>query len=119
MANQFKPTIGARVAKTDAQKWIDKYDEERKDKKKDTKSIFYGKDVLQQIINTPEASGISIFLCKKFNDYAGKDTVNFVLVPTKEDGTLIWSQNSGKDGDDPTGWDDGLSCPPTCPGQNP
>ena len=116
MANDFKPTIGSRVPKVEAEKWIKKYDDEhRKDKGKETRSIFYGKDVLQQIIDTPKAAGVSVFLSMKFNPHFGKDAVNFVLVPTMEDGTLIWNENSGKDGDDPTSWDDGLICPPSCP----
>lgn len=113
MANQFEPTIGARVSKTDAQKWIKKYDDERKDKMKDTKAVFYGKDVLQRIIDTPNATGISIFLCKKYNDYADKETVNYVLVPTTLDGKLIWGTDGDKEGET-NAWDDGKVCPPNC-----
>ncbi len=116
MADQFKPTIGSRVSKTDAEKWIKKYDDERrKDKMKDTKSVFYGKDVLLEILQTPEASGISIFLSLKHSPHAGKETENFVLIPTKEDGTLIWSETSGKDEAGSPAWDDGSVCPPNCP----
>jgi hypothetical protein len=117
MANDFKPTIGSRVSKDEAEKWIKKYDDEhRKEKKKDTKSVFYGKDVLQAIIDTPHAAGVSIFLSMKYSPHAGKDTVNFVLVPTKEDGKLIWyEETSGKDGGTTRSWDEGAVCPPTCP----
>jgi len=113
MANQFKPTDGGRVSKTDAQKWIKKYDDERKDKMKDTKSVFYGKDVLQKIIDTPNAAGVSFFLCKKHDAYAGKETVNFVLIPTTAEGKLIWVTDGDKDGET-YAWDDGRVCPPNC-----
>ena len=115
MANEFKPTIGSKVSKTEAEKWIKKYDDERrKDKMKDTKSVFYGKDVLQEIINTPGASGVSFFLSLKHSSHAGKEVENLVLVPTKEDGTLIWEEAGGKDARSPA-YDDGAVCPPTCP----
>lgn len=115
MANEFKPTIGSPVAKSEAEKWIKKYDDERrKDKWKDTKSVFYGKDILQKIIDTPGASGMSVFLCLKHSDHAKKEVESFVLVPTSEDGTLIWGEAEGKDVSRP-GYDDGLQCPPNCP----
>jgi len=114
MANEFKPTIGKKVTKTDSLKWIKKYDNEtRVEKDKDTKSVFYGKDVLQKIIDTPGAAGMSIFLALKPSEHAKKDVVNFVLIPTKEDGTLIWVTDGGKDGET-YGWDDGALCPPLC-----
>ena len=117
MANDFKPTIGSKVSKSEAEKWIKKYDDDhRKEKKKDTKSVFYGKETFQKLIDTPHAAGVSVILCKKFSAHAGQDVVNFVLVPTKEDGTLIWSEVSGKDGEDDKSFDDGLVCPPSCPG---
>jgi hypothetical protein len=115
MANDFKPSIGGKVPKVDADKWIKEYDKKRKDKDKDTKSVFFGKDVLQQIIDTPGAAGISFFFASKYSEWAKKDVDTLVLVPTKEDGTLIWPKDvSGKDGEE-MGWDDGAICPPTCP----
>src|SRR5688572_16857125 len=114
MANDFKPTIGKKVLKTESLKWIKKYeDDHRKEKTKDTKSVFYGKDVLQKIIDTPGATGVSIFLALKHSDHAKKDVVSFVLVPTKEDGKLIWVTDGDKDGET-YGWDDGRVCPPDC-----
>ena len=115
MANEWKPTVGAPVAKSEAEKWIKKYDDERrKDKWKDTKSVFYGKDMLQKIIDTPEATGMTVILALKHSEHAKKDVETFVLVPTKLDGTLIWGDAEGKDENKP-GYDEGLICPPTCP----
>jgi hypothetical protein len=114
MANDFKPTIGGKVLKSDADAWIKKYDDEKKDKGKDVTSVFFGKDFLMEIIRThPEAAGISFFYCKKHSSYAGKDVVDLILVPRKEDGTLIWPHEDGKDGT-PAAYDNGKTCPPTC-----
>jgi hypothetical protein len=117
MANEFKPTIGSRVPKEEAKKWIDRYDiDHRVDKKKDTKSVFFGKERLMEVLETPHAAGISFFFAKKYNEQLGKEINTLVLVPTKEDGTLIWPERiDGKDGGSPYSWDDGLTCPPTCP----
>jgi hypothetical protein len=114
MANDFKPTIGGSVPKSDADLWIEDYDKEhRKDKGKDTKSVFYGKDVLLSILNQEGCTGISFFLASKHSDFAQKKTVQLVLVGRKEDGTLLWG-TEGKDGGDPGSVDTGLTCPPTC-----
>jgi hypothetical protein len=117
MASPFNPEVGSEVPKDEAQKWIEKYDQEyRKDKGKDTKSIFFGRDILLRLLAQPGASGITFFLSMKNNDYAKKDTVNLVLVARSEDGTLLWPDDSaGKDGK--TGGmtvDVGTYCPPYC-----
>lgn len=117
---KFNPTDGGLVTRADAEKWIKKYDDEkRKDKKHDTKSVFFGKDVLQRIINTPGAAGVSIVFAMKPNPHAGKDTDNVVLIPTKEDGTLIWTDSTGGENKDGGGgsfvWNAGRICPPDCP----
>lgn len=118
MANEFKPTVGAEVPKGDALKWIEKYDKDiRKDKLKDTKSVFFGRDVIEQVLRQPGCAGISFFFGLKHNDYAGKDTTNLVMVATKEDGTLIWENTGGKDGSGGGSgtYDNALTCPPHCP----
>lgn len=115
MANNFPPTIGGSVPKSEAELWIEDYDKEhRKDKDKDTKSIFFGKDILLELLNQDGCTGISFFLASKHNDWAKKKTVNLVLVGRKEDGTLLWGSNTGKDGGDPGGADNGMTCPPIC-----
>ena len=114
MANGFKPDVGGPVPKIDAQKWIEKYDNDHHpDKNKDTKSIFFGRDILLKLLAQDGCAGISFFLAKKHSDFAGKETVNLVLVGTKEDGTLLWSSD-GKDGDGGTTADNGSVCPPNC-----
>jgi hypothetical protein len=114
MANDFKPTIGGKVLKKDAEAWIKKYDDEKAEKAKDTTSVFFGRDFIENILRThPEASGISFFLCKKYSEYAGKAVVDLVLVPRKEDGTLVWPYEDGKDGGQ-AAYDSGKTCPPSC-----
>ncbi len=116
MANKFPKTIGGPVSKTDAQKWIADYDNEyRRDKDKDTISIFYGADAINEILAMDGVTGISFFLCSKQNDAVGKKTVQLVLVGRKEDGTLLWDSNgAGKDGSGSGPSDNGLTCPPIC-----
>ena len=108
MANEFKPTVGVKVSKVEATAWIDKYDQVmRKDKATDTKSLFYGRDALLKMLSEEGTSGITFFLALKADD-SGKDIVQLVLVPTTEDGNLIWN-------DDNTAYDTGTPCPPYCP----
>jgi hypothetical protein len=114
MANDFKPTVGGKVPRKEAEGWIKKYDDEKKDKAKDTTSVFFGKDFLHEIMrNHPEAAGISFFFAKKYSEWAGKDIVDLVLVPRKEDGTLIWPHEDGKDGGE-AAYDNSRTCPPHC-----
>ncbi len=119
MANEFKRNVGSRVDKRDAMGWIDKYDQEiRTHKEKDPKSIFFGKDVLHEILSHHECTGISFFFGLKHNDHAKKETVQLVLIGTREDGSLIWpEQTAGKDGGSVGAgtYDNGLACPPYCP----
>lgn len=116
MPNDFKPSVGGKVSKKDAEAWIKKYDDERKDKAKDTRSVFFGKEFLLEILKTDEAAGISFFFAKKPSEFAKKDVLNLVLVPTKEDGTLIWPNlTQGKDESDPGAYNNGTTCPPACP----
>jgi hypothetical protein len=114
MASIFNPKVGGKVSREDAEKWMKKFDDERHDKKKDTESVFFGKDFLQEIINTPHAAGVSFFFVKKHNKYVDKETLDLVLVPRKEDGTLLWPpSNNGKDGGQ-SGYDNSVPCPPYC-----
>jgi hypothetical protein len=126
MANDFKPTVGGKVGKKEAEDWIAKYDREhRKEKDKDTKSVFFGRDVIEQILSTG-CAGISFFLALKPSEYAKKDVVALVMVPTREDGSLIWNSTDGGGGNGSattlssngeTAYDQGNPCPPYCPKQ--
>ena len=120
MANEFKSSVGSAITRAEAKDMIEKYDKQhRPDKLKDTKSVFYGRELIEKILNqSKEVTGITFFLGSKNNPSAGKDTVQLVLVGTKEDGTLMWPIDAaGKDGQDDggTAGDNGLLCPPTCP----
>ncbi|HYF67877.1 MAG TPA: hypothetical protein VD884_07070 [Ohtaekwangia sp.] len=117
MAHDFKPNAGGKVSKKDAEGWIQKYDDEdRKDKDKDTRFVFFGKEFLMEIFkNAPEAAGISFYLAKKHSDLEKKNVIDLVLVPTREDGTHIWPKLSdGKDEVSEGAYDNGARCPPTC-----
>ena len=95
--------------------WINRYDKEmRKDKEVDTKSIFFGKDVLAKML-TGKSAGITVFLGLKYNEEAKKDLVNLVLVPTTTEGDLLWKDSSASLRDDDGGaFDFGTPCPPYC-----
>lgn len=117
MANEFKSNVGGKISKKEAMEWIEKYDKEmRKDKLKDTKSIFYGRDVLLRILSEDGSSGITFFFGLKYNEAVKKDTVQLVLVPTREDGTHIWPEDdaSAQAGGGAVAFDLGLDCPPYC-----
>lgn len=116
MTNPFDPKSGSPVSKADALAWIDKYDREmRKDKDTDTKSIFFGKDILAKLL-VEKSAGITFFLGLKYNEDFKKDVVNLILVPTTSDGTLLWDSSSAKAlGDGDAGaYDVGTPCPPYC-----
>jgi hypothetical protein len=117
MANEFKRNVGGKISKDDAMKWIEKYDKEvRKDKAKDTKSVFYGRDILLQILSDESIAGITFFLGLKQNDAVNKETVQLIMVPTKEDGTHVWADDSteAKAGGGAVAFDGGYQCPPYC-----
>src|SRR6188768_3195989 len=128
MAHKFKPNVGKKVSKTDAQDWIDKYDKHhRHDKDHDTKSIFYGRDALLKLLAAEESTGITFFLALRPDEDTGKDRVQLVLFPTREDGSIIEDANAAAKSsasslvstasvkDDTSGpVDNGLPCPPAC-----
>lgn len=120
MAKKFKPTQGTKVSKKEAMSWIEKYDEVmRKDKKTDTKSVFYGRDALLRLLSEEGAAGITFLFALKPDSTTKKETVQLVLVSTMEDGTLLWDEQkiSSKDGSGGGAgtYDSGLPCPPYCP----
>jgi hypothetical protein len=114
MANEFKRNVGSQISKKEAQEWIAKYDKERK---KDTTSVFYGRDCIEAIFKDPQVTGISFFFARKKNK-EGRELDDLVLVGTKEDGTLVWNEeapSSKDDGASSQTYDGGLPCPPYCP----
>jgi hypothetical protein len=118
MAKKFTPNSGTKVTKKEAMIWIDKYDKEmRKDKEKDTKSLFFGRDALLKMLSEDGSSGITFFLALRHDETLNKETVHLVLVSTTEDGELIWPEDSLEKSADGTAaaYDTGIPCPPYCP----
>lgn len=109
MANYtFKKTDGGPIEKTKAQKWMKRY----KDKHGDTaiRAYFFGTDMIQRILNHPEAVGMRVYLSQ---DEDNKDQIQMVLLGARADGSDIWMKDAGKDGAE-NGGDQGLPCPPFC-----
>lgn len=127
MAKDFKPNVGKKTSKNSADKWIKNFDDHfRKDKKVDTKSIFFGRDALLKMLAEDGSSGITFFLTYQPNpNFENKETIQLVMVPTKEDGTLIWTSEDANATDNASAsakaagkdmsYDDGALCPPYCP----
>lgn len=118
MANEFKPTVGGKVSKADADKWMKDFDNQyRPDKKKDTKSVFFGRDIIEKILSDQTCTGISFFLALKDNATLGKKTINLVMIGTQLDGKLlngIAASSSVMDDGDTTS-NGGITCPDDCP----
>ena len=126
MAKKFKPNVGDKISKKEAMEWIEKYDKEmRKDKLKDTKSIFYGREMLLRILSEEGSAGITCFFALRYNEAVKKETLQLVLVPTREDGTHIWPEDAGPAkvkakgisktaGGGAVAFDGGVHCPPYC-----
>jgi hypothetical protein len=115
MANEFKPDVGKQVAKADAQKWIEKF---KTDRKKDTDSVFFGRDALLAILSLPGCTGISFLFARKFDDKQQKDIDDLVMVGTTEAGKLLWTDNPPATTLDASGsntYDKSVTCPPYCP----
>ena len=108
MANDFKPSVGTQISKVEAKKQIEKFDKERK---KDTTSVFFGREAIEATLRIPGCAGISFF-------FSRKDVDDMVMVGTKEDGTLLWTDappiESAKDGGSQT-FNVAITCPPYCP----
>jgi hypothetical protein len=116
MAKDFKPTIGTPISKAEAEEWIERFDKERK---KDTKSVFFGRDSIEAILSDTRAAGISFFFVRKKDKETKKDLDDLVMVGTMEDGTLLWDAPTtnarSTDGGISMTYDGGYTCPPYCP----
>jgi hypothetical protein len=115
MADEFKPNVGNGISQSEAEAMIKKYDDKfRADKGTDTKSIFFGKDAIREILDQPgdQCSGISFFFAMKYSEFAKKDVVDLVMIGTTADGKLLWKDSTVlQDG----AYDNGAPCPPYCP----
>lgn len=120
MVKPFSPEVGSEVSEAEAKQWIEKYDAQLKDKGKDTRSVFFGRDILLSLLAQHGCSGISFMFAMRYSEYAKKEVLSLVLVGRREDGTLIWPDNSeGKDAISmatKSGMtvDHGTYCPPYC-----
>jgi hypothetical protein len=119
--SKFLSSVGTEISREQAREMVAKYDKAyRQDKERDTKSIFYGREIIERLLKEDErVSGISFFFGCKYSEFAQKDVVQLVLVSTLEDGTLLWPDSSGKDMPVGGSADNGMACPPTCPSPQP
>ncbi len=116
MADEFKANVGGSISKKEAEAWIEAYDRNhRSDKNSDTKSVFYGRDVLLEILSKDRCAGISFFFASKPDVGTKKEITQLVLVGTKEDGSLMWSEDDGAKEQADSAYDSGTPCPPYCP----
>lgn len=113
MAKEFKSNVGGKVSRKEAMEWIDKYEREmRKDKNKDARSVFFGRDVLLRILSEEGTTGITFMFGLKYNEAVKRDTLQLIMLPTREDGSFIWQDESSRG--DAIAFDGGLGCPPYC-----
>ena len=104
---KFSKKDGSAIDQVDAKKWIEKYKEKHKD---GVHAYFFGEDIIRKIIDNPEAVGMRIYF-----GYGDKEKIQLVLIGTREDGSNIWPNLTGKDGDGGgTVADAGKPCPPYC-----
>ena len=113
MAGEFNPEVGVQVLKSDAEQWRADY---QKANPGETRSVFYGRIAIQEILKDTSVTGISFLFCRKKNS-DNVDQNDLVLVGTKQDGTLVWKDNppvkTGESGGSDA-YDRGTTCPPYC-----
>ena len=110
---KFSKKHGREIPDTDATKWIDHYQKKHKD---GIHAYFFGSDIIHKILEHPEAVGLRVYLGYSIDEKTKKETLQMVLIGTREDGTSIWSDSSlKKPGDNPgCVGDGGTPCPPYC-----
>jgi hypothetical protein len=111
--SDFNKNVGKPITKKEAEEWIEKFDKERK---KDTRSVFYGRDAIEAILSDSRASGISFFFVRKYDKARKQDIDDIVMVGTMEDGTLLWDAPSSdlNKGATSQAYDASYPCPPYC-----
>jgi len=112
MANYtFKKSDGGEIPNAQATEWMDRY-RAKHPEKETVISRFIGTDIVQRIIDQPEAVGFRVYF-----GYNAKYELEIFLVGARADGSNIWPESStGKD--NPPGGilgDSTMSCPPYCP----
>ena len=82
-----------------------------------------GRDMLEKILSDKTISGITFYFALKHSEVVKKETVQLVLVPTKEDGTQVWADGddaakagpaAGIGGGEAVAFNGGTHCPPYC-----
>ncbi|MBT1706189.1 hypothetical protein [Chryseosolibacter indicus] len=122
MANEFKKNVGKSISKKQAKEWIARFAKERQ---KDTGSVFYGRNCIEEILKDQTISGITFFFARKTNS-EGREYDDLILVGTKEDGSLVWNDEpivkssspnltTMNEGGGSGTYNDGKTCPPHCP----
>lgn len=108
MANQLSPSDGGPIAGATAKQWIDNYQGTHPG---ELKAVFFGRNVIEQILAQPECIGMRIYFGQ--NETGEK---KLILVGSKADGKNIWDLNSSDvGGGGGTVADEGKPCPPDCP----
>lgn len=95
---------GAKISRQQAMNMIDGFQKQNKDH---VRSIYYDKEALQSVLDTPGCAGVSIYFAK------GDTGPTLVLIPVDENGKNIWEDEKSKGGF--TAMDVGNACPPYCP----
>lgn len=104
---KFSKKDGGPIDSAKAKHWMKKWEDKHPD---GIRAYFFGKDLIEKIVNHPEAVGMRVYF-----GIGDEDKTQIVLIGAREDGSNIWPQ--GEKGD-PTGGtvgDNGLACPPYCP----
>lgn len=118
MAKPLYPNDGKPIGNDKVERMLKKYNDHHKDPE-EIRAEFFGRDVIEEILKQKDCVGIRVYYA--YDDTAGGDLKKekrLLLVGAREDGSNIWSINSGgKDGNGGGGTvaDDGKICPPYCP----
>ncbi|HEU4537883.1 MAG TPA: hypothetical protein VFS00_27375 [Polyangiaceae bacterium] len=104
--------VGAPIASEAAQRWVDAY---RTRHPTGLHSVFYGRDVLEALLDRPGCEGVSI---ERALDDEGREAL--VLLPRGRDGGALPRDAAGGgrgegEAGAPYTVDSGVTCPPTCP----
>lgn len=105
--SKFTASVGELITFEVADKLIDSYKFSTEGKEGVINSFFFGKTLLQRLLDEPNAEGIRIHLGE---DEQG--TQKLVLFPADSNGLNIYVKND--EGID-SALDMGLPCPPYCP----
>src|SRR5687767_14971089 len=104
----FNKKAGARISKQQAMEMIESFDKDNQGKS--TKSVYFDKQSLQSLLDTPGSVGVKIHYAK------GKEgNHTLVLVPVDELGMALWEDDQAKSKDGEYGaLNVGSPCPPYC-----